>query len=114
MEPPGGQPPDRDKQLVLHQQNQPKLSSLRVTTTNEPTSASSQQQQQQQLQLQQHHRHQHMLQPQSSQQSTTPSLSSSSLNLSQPPIERLSRPMAFDKVSFFLANFIKSKLHLKI
>lgn len=90
MEPPGGQPPDRDKQLVLHQQIQPKLSSLRVTTTNEPSSVSSQQQ----------HRHLHQLQQQSSQQSTTPSLSSSSLNLSHPPIERLSRPMAFDKVSF--------------
>lgn len=100
MEPPGGQPPDRDKQLVLHQQNQPKLSSLRVTPTNEPSSTSSQQQ----------YRHVHQLQQQSSQQSTSPSLSSSTLNISHPPIERLSRPMAFDKVrvqfAISLSNYV--------
>lgn len=102
MEPPGGLPPDKDKQVVLHQQQPPKQQKPNLTlniqpvslplpqvTTSSITSAST------------------LIQPQQSSLISgglTSITSSSGSHLppqQQQTIEKLSRPLAFDKVFIF-------------
>ncbi|XP_037920486.1 regulator of G-protein signaling 9 isoform X9 [Hermetia illucens] len=102
MEPPGGIPPDRDKFPVVHQQPNATTSTPQHVAQQPPHHHQQHhhQPQQQHQQLQQHpashqqlhHHYQHQPQQQNS------SLIGVSTAAGQQALERLSRPMAFDKM----------------
>lgn len=77
-------PPDRDKEYLLHQQQSVIIDTTASSGTN-MTAVSS-------FPSQPVHTHLH------SNVSGSPTTSTTSMTGIQPPIEKLSRPMAFDKV----------------